>query len=103
MKPVGRPLQYACFSCCKSFKRPQMCGASDRFMTSEQLHAQHAEASQQNERPYKCPDCSGVTYFMGLDFKAPKRTDVKSWREVQAFILSGKVYYRGSQRAASEA
>jgi hypothetical protein len=80
-----------------------MCGASDRFMTSEKLHAQHAEASQQNERPYKCPDCGRVTYFMGLDFKAPKRTDVKAWREVQAFILSGKVYYRGSQRAASEA
>jgi hypothetical protein len=80
-----------------------MSGGSDRFMTGEQLQAQHAEASQLNERAYKCPDCGGETHFMGLDFKAPKRTDVKSWREVQAFILSGKVYYRGSQDAALEA
>ncbi len=32
---------------------------------------------------------------MGIDFKAPKKTDSKAWVEVEKFILSGKVYYRG--------
>jgi len=98
MKIVGIPLQYACFDCRKSFKRPQLSGASDRFMTSEQQAGQVREAAEfANDRVYKCPDCGGLTHFMGLDFKAPKKLDVKAWQQVKAFIESGKVYYRGSQ------
>jgi hypothetical protein len=29
-------------------------------------------------RSYKCPDCGGLAHFMGLDFKAPKKTDAKA-------------------------
>ena len=98
MKIVGIPLQYARFDCRKSFKRPQLSGASDRFMTSEQQAGQVREAAEfANHRVYKCPDCGGLTHFMGLDFKAPKKLDVKAWQQVKAFIESGKVYYRGSQ------
>ena len=35
MKSLGVPLQYACFVCRKSFKRPQFSGSINRFMTSE--------------------------------------------------------------------
>ncbi len=95
MRSRGRPLQYACFACRKCFKRPQMSGSNSHFMTEEQRRAQAREADHlNNDRPYLCPNCGGQCYFMGLDFKAPKITDVKAWREVETFIRSGNVYYR---------
>jgi hypothetical protein len=64
-------------------------------MTSEQATAQQEESERfENSRQYKCPDCGGPSYFMGIDFKAPKRSDVKEWRAVEEFIRSGKLYNR---------
>ncbi|MBA4264298.1 MAG: hypothetical protein C0453_04390 [Comamonadaceae bacterium] len=98
MKSKGIPHQYACFQCRKCFKRPQFPGAFNRFMTSEQQKGQADTAEQfEDHREYKCPDCGGQAFFMGTDFKTPKRTDVKAWQEAQVFIESGKVYYRGVQ------
>ncbi|GHS89512.1 hypothetical protein FACS189487_09860 [Campylobacterota bacterium] len=97
MRSLGRPHQYACFDCRKCFKRPQMSSSPSRFMSKEQRRAQQQEAeSFNNERPHICPNCGGQCHYMGLDFKAPKATDLKAWREVEAFIRSGKVYYRGT-------
>jgi len=94
MKARGKPLQYACFACRKSFKRPQMLGGSSHFMLSQQQEAQQREADEANARTYKCPDCGSPTHYMGLNFKAPKRADEKGWSDVQSFILSGGTYYR---------
>lgn len=64
-------------------------------MTEEQRQAQNREAQRLNqERSYICPNCGGQCHFMGLDFKAPKATDVRAWRKVESFIRSGKVFYR---------
>ena len=64
-------------------------------MTSSQIFAQRQEAVEFNAaRLYRCPDCGGTTYFMGIDFKAPKKSDIKAWQEVETFINSGNVYYR---------
>jgi hypothetical protein len=79
-----------------------MSGGINRFMHSDQRTAQQTEATALNARSYKRPDCGAPTHFMGLDFKAPKRSDAKAWHQVQVFIQSGKVYYRGSQNAAAE-
>ena len=96
MKSSGIPLQYACFNCRKSFKRPQFHARQGNYMTSEQIAGQAAEVARlEAERQYLCPDCGGETHFMGQDFKAPRKSDVKSWNAVQAFIASGKTYYRG--------
>lgn len=74
-----------------------MAGSESRFLTEEQRRAQRREAQRLNEeRPYVCPNCGGDTYFMGLDFKAPKVSDLKAWREAETFIRSGKTYYRGT-------
>ena len=98
MKRIGIPQQYACFECRKSFKRPQLSGAFNRFMTKKQQQGQQKEAQKfEATREYKCPDCGSAAYYMGQDFKAPKKTDVRAWAQVRAFIQSGKVYYRGSQ------
>ena len=65
-------------------------------MTGQQKCAQQEEAREfEEEREYKCPDCGGPTHYMGIDFKAPKITDIKGWNEVRAFIESGGTYYRG--------
>lgn len=92
-------MQFACFICRKSFKRLQASGATNRLMTNEQQNGQWKEAEQTNSRSYKCPDCGGQTYSMGLDFKAPKRSDVKGWRKVETSIISGHKYYRGASKA----
>ncbi len=39
-----------------------------------------------------------MTHYMGIDFKAPKKSNIKAWDEAKSFIESGKVYYRGSQK-----
>lgn len=92
-------MQFACFTCRKSFKRPQASGATNRYMTNDQQNGQWKEAEQTNSRLYKCPDCGGQTYSMGLDFKAPKRSDKQGWRKVEKFIISGQKYYRGASKA----
>ena len=96
MKSIGIPLQYACFRCRKSFKRPQLAARHNSYMTSDQVAGQMQEVARlEADREYKCPDCGGETSFMGQDFKAPKKSDVKAWAAVHTFIASGKIYYRG--------
>jgi hypothetical protein len=88
MKDYGSTRQYACFKCRKSFKRKQFSAAFSHYMTSEQLEGQKKEEEDiTRKRQYKCPDCGGVTHYMGIDFKAPKRNDVKSWEKVREFVL----------------
>lgn len=99
MKAVGIPLQYACFSCRKCFKRPQFSGTSNRYMTKDQQAAQYKEAEEfEAHRSYKCSDCGGPAHFMGVDFKAPPRSDVRAWRAAEAFIASGKFFTRGTEQ-----
>lgn len=65
-------------------------------MPEEQRKAQWAETVQsQEQRNHVCPNCGGAAYFMGIDFKAPKTTDVRGWKAAEDFIRSGKVFYRG--------
>ncbi len=66
-------------------------------MTRAQKSAQSNEVEAfKRTLEYKCPDCGSLAHFMGVDFKAPKKTDIKSWREVQQRIESGKTYNRGT-------
>ena len=96
MKSIGIPLQYACFACRKSFKRPQFSPRCKSYMTSDQIAGQIQEVAKfEAGREYKCPDCGGSTFFMGQDFKAPKKSDTKAWKKAKEFIESGKIYYRG--------
>ncbi|MBN8487946.1 MAG: hypothetical protein J0M20_09525 [Burkholderiales bacterium] len=99
MKAVGAPLQYACFRCRKSFKRPHFSGATSRFMTSQQQSAQWKEAEDfEANRTFKCPDCGENAHYMGIDFKAPRKADVRAWQDAEAFIASGKLFIRGTKQ-----
>jgi len=97
MKELGIPHQYACFSCRKSFKRKQYGATHNHFMTGKQQRGQVREVEEYNKnRGYKCPDCGGTTYYMGTDYKEPKKNDIKRWKKAEQHIKSGKVFYRGS-------
>jgi hypothetical protein len=65
-------------------------------MTTEQkLGQSHALEKFEKQRSYKCPDCGGKATYMGLDFKAPKMSDLVGWNYAQLFIESGKLFHRG--------
>src|SRR5688572_13108035 len=65
-------VQYACFSCCKSFKRS---AKGDCVV---------------------CPHCGGEAKEMGRNFRAPKRNDVEQWEKVR-ILFDGGVRFWGEQ------
>lgn len=65
-------------------------------MSSDQQQGQTREAKVYNLlRLYTCPDCGAKAHFMGTDFKAPKRADLKAWRSSKLIVDSGKLFFRG--------
>jgi hypothetical protein len=94
----GPTMQYACFACRKCFKRPMAVAPINRFMTSEQQTAAiRMTCSRDEATERKCPDCGGVTFRMGIDFKTPRNSDARAWAAVEKYIRAGKTYYRGSR------
>ena len=59
-------LAHVCFDCRKSFKRTPRPGTA------------------------ACPDCGEPVIEMGRNFKAPKKTDLKSWDRTKALWLQGE-------------
>lgn len=64
---------YACFNCRKTFKRRLLGDLTD------------VEA--------KCPQCGNLTADMGLDFKSPRQTDVKSWEQMKNLYTVGQTFH----------
>ena len=60
---------YACFNCRKTFKRRLLIDIED----SDNFQLKEA----------KCPDCGNLMAHIGMDFKAPKKDDVKEWRHIE--------------------
>lgn len=63
---------FACFKCRKAFKK------TSRWELPEEVRPAEGE-----RRICKCPQCGEEMADMGLDFKAPKNSDVKQWRKVE--------------------
>src|SRR3982751_1460370 len=64
---VEHLVPFACFACRKSFKRPQSWNSLHR----------------------KCPHCGGAAIMLDQKFKAPRTSDLKQWRKVQALVEAG--------------
>ncbi len=73
---------YACFECRKSFKKPNY------FDLPKQLRPESRE-----ELKYFCPQCRNEMYDMGMDFKAPKQSDIKQWKKVEILFQNGFTYH----------
>lgn len=67
---------YACFTCRKMFRRPSTCEL-----------ARPPKPNAVDLAP--CPQCDTPLKDMGLDFKAPKQTDVKQWQKVALLYARG--------------
>jgi len=39
-----------------------------------------------------CPDCGGRMANMGLDFRAPKKTDIQAWQAVKGLFVTGRSF-----------
>ena len=58
---------FACFDCRKTFKRR---------LLGDILNGYNKDTK---ETPAKCPECGALMANMGLDFKSPKKNDLKAW------------------------
>jgi hypothetical protein len=72
---------YACFECRKTFKRRLITDIDGGLnKTKEEIKA-------------KCPDCGRLMADMGLDFKSPKRNDIKAWEHIKNLYISGITFH----------
>ncbi|MBA5791515.1 hypothetical protein H1R17_12880 [Flavobacterium sp. xlx-214] len=69
---------YACFHCCKTFKR--------RLMTD-------ISRGKMDETEAKCPQCGTLMANMGLDFAAPKKDNLKEWKHIKDLYSVGIAFY----------
>ena len=60
---------YVCFSCHKSFKKPQ------------------------SEDSRKCPDCGEEMVRLSRKFKPPKKDDSEAWRVIEYVVNAGFQYH----------
>ncbi len=68
---------YACFNCCKTFKRK---------LWSDIRKGKEVEGA-------KCPDCAEFMADMGKDFEAPKKTDKKAWEHIKKLYSVGITFH----------
>jgi len=74
--------KWACFKCRKSFKQ-----------TNRIELVRPMPVAQDGSRLVLCPQCKSPMHDMGLDFKAPKQTDVEQWKKVEALHGHGYTYH----------
>lgn len=72
---------FACFECRKSFKR--------RLLRD----INRSQADSLEKVPAKCPECSELMADMGMDFKAPKKSDLQAWKHLKNLYQVGIVFH----------
>jgi hypothetical protein len=65
---------FACFTCRKTFKH---------FLYGEAVYGRRFEGRPRVQRAAICPRCRTPMADVGLDFKAPRKTDRKQWLKAQ--------------------
>lgn len=77
---------FACFRCRKAFKYWQWEECEERAWSAKaRLH--HVP------REIVCPDCARPMVDMGLDFKAPPKSDREAWEVLEALYENGFAFY----------
>lgn len=77
---------FACFECRKAFKYWQWedCRESEWDTKSKLRHV---------PREIVCPDCHQPMVDMGLDFKAPSRSDAEAWQILKLLQENGYTFH----------
>lgn len=69
---------YVCFDCRKMFRRRLL---------------KDIDRDKENSIEAKCPQCGGLMADMGLDFKPPRKTDIKAWQNVKDLYNVGITFH----------
>lgn len=106
-------IHFACFNCRKAFKKApiedlaKQNGDWDDYQkifwqysskNSKKFRKQNPERAlylteKYKNRKEKCPECGELMADLGLDFKAPKKNQVKEWDIIKGLHKSGKTFY----------
>ena len=109
---VNYKQSYACFSCRKCFKKVTLqdylnqngLSAAFKVLTKCKKHSERVElekklntSAEEIESTYqaaikKCPDCGDEMANVGMDFKAPKKSNVKEWKILEGMYEIGAIY-----------
>lgn len=105
---------FVCFSCRKAFKQPPISdwlAVRGRGFAYDELHRLWSDrpslerlesalgirlADLENEyrdAGQRCPECDEPMIDMGLDFKAPKQSDDKAWRNLRGMYRVGHAFH----------
>ncbi len=89
---------YACFICRKAFKRPLLSDTGRHQSVTGRWYAEQAGKVAQGwgveeQSNATCPDCGEAMADMGLDFKAPTRTNRKAWQHLRALYAVGITFH----------
>ncbi len=74
---------FACFDCRKTFKRKLLVD----------INKDKAYDKNHLGKESKCPDCGELMANMGLDFEAPKKTNVKAWKHLSSLYETGITFH----------
>jgi hypothetical protein len=77
---------FACFDCRKAFKYWQWEPIDETAFTTKQK-LEHVP------REIVCPDCKQPMVDMGLDFKAPPKSDIQQWEIMRALHEHGFTFH----------
>jgi len=77
---------FACFDCRKAFKYWQWEHVDEATFKRKQK-LQHVP------REIMCPDCKNPMVDMGLDFRAPRKTDIEAWQILKALAENGFTFH----------
>lgn len=69
---------YACFECRKTFKR--------RLLYD-------VDHNKDQSKVARCPECGHLMANMGLDFKSPKKDDLKTWQHIKDLYSVGVTFH----------
>jgi hypothetical protein len=105
---------FACFACRKAFKQPPISdwlavrGRGFAYAELSRLwsHIPSLERrelelgvrlsdleAEYRDAAHRCPDCNEPMIDMGLDFKAPRQSDEKAWRNLLGMFRVGHVFH----------
>jgi hypothetical protein len=91
-------IQFACFDCRKSFKRPYADDKQERSAWLSRRISGRRPSKPFNLPVYHCPDCNVEATLMGRAFRAPRHEDVDRWRAVAILARAGVTFYSGVGR-----
>jgi len=86
-------IQFACFDCRKSFKRPYTVGEQERSAWLSRRISGRQPSKSFTPPIYHCPDCDAEATLMGRAFRAPGHDDVDRWRTVEILARAGFIFW----------